>query len=115
MGPDPDARTHKGQPGTPLNWSRPGCLRCDAETARDLLVDLTDIEFIDAVGEDVLSFFGRFGAEFIVPTSYTLDVYERLNLPVVPAGNSHQNTSGISATNDGQCHPGAPDPEKKKI
>src|SRR5246127_2515198 len=45
-----------------------------------LVVDLTDVEFIDAVGEDVLSFFGRFGAEFIAPTSYTLDVCERLQL-----------------------------------
>jgi hypothetical protein len=80
-----------------------------------LVVDLTDVEFIDAAGEDVLSFFGRFGAEFIVPTSYTLDICERLNLSVVPVGNSHRNTSGISATNDGQCLPDAPDPEKKKI
>jgi hypothetical protein len=80
-----------------------------------LVVDLTDVEFIDAVGEDVLSFFGRFGAEFIVPTSYTLDICERLNLPVAPVGNSHQNTSGISATNDGQCLADAADPQKKKI
>jgi hypothetical protein len=80
-----------------------------------LVVDLTDVEFIDAAGEDVLSFFGRFGAEFIVPTSYTLDVCERLNLPVVPAGNSHENTSRISPTNDGQCGPDAPEPEKKKL
>jgi hypothetical protein len=80
-----------------------------------LVVDLTDVEFIDAVGEDVLSFFGRFGAEFIVPTSYTLDICERLNLPVVPVGNSHQKTPGISATNDGQCLAHAADPETKKI
>ena len=60
-----------------------------------LVIDLTDVEFIDAVGEDVLSFFGRFGAEFIVPTSYTLDACERLNLPVVPAGNSHERIARI--------------------
>src|SRR5215469_12146600 len=68
-----------------------------------LLVDLTDVEFVDAVGEDVLSFFGRFGAEFVAPTSYTLDVCERLNLPVVPARNSRENTSSISRINGGQC------------
>jgi hypothetical protein len=87
--------------------------RCAAGTR--LVVDLTEVVFIDAVGEDVLSFFGRFGAQFIVPTSYTLDICERLNLPVVPAGNSHENTSRISTTNDGQCRPGASDPEKKEI
>jgi energy-coupling factor transporter ATP-binding protein EcfA2 len=38
------------------------------------VVDLTDVIFIDSVGEEVLSFFGRSGAEFAAPTSYTLDV-----------------------------------------
>lgn len=56
-----------------------------------LVVDLTDVEFIDAVGENVLSFFGRFGAEFIAPNSYTLDICERLELPVIPQRNSQSN------------------------
>jgi hypothetical protein len=47
-------------------------------------VDLTDVVFIDAVGEEVLSFFGRFGAAFVAPNSYALDVCERLNLCVTP-------------------------------
>jgi hypothetical protein len=56
----------------------------DAESTRTLItrcregmrlvVDLTDVIFIDSVGEEVLSFFGRSGAEFAAPTSYTLDV-----------------------------------------
>ena len=64
----------------------------DAEHARKLtthcphgvklIVDLTDVAFVDSVGEEVLSFFGRLGAEFIAPTSYTLDFCERLHLPV---------------------------------
>jgi hypothetical protein len=45
-----------------------------------LIVDLTDLTFIDSVGEEVLSLFGRFGAEFVAQTSYTLDVCERLHL-----------------------------------
>ncbi len=45
-----------------------------------LVVDLTDITFIDSMGEEVLSFFGQFGAEFAASTSYTLDVCERLHL-----------------------------------
>ncbi len=50
------------------------------------VVDLTDVVFIDAVGEDVLSFFGQLGAEFIAPTSYTLDVCERLQLRLARGG-----------------------------
>lgn len=57
-----------------------------------LIVDLTEVEFIDAVGEDVLSFFGRFGAEFVAPTSYTLDVCERLQLPLARTAGPHANT-----------------------
>ena len=53
-----------------------------------LLVDLTEVEFVDATGEQVLSFLGRFGAEFVAPNSYVLDVCERLNLRVAPNGSS---------------------------
>ena len=53
-----------------------------------LLVDLTEVEFVDATGEQVLSFLGRFGAEFVAPNSYVLDVCERLNLCVAPNGSS---------------------------
>ena len=46
------------------------------------VLDLTDVTFIDSVGEEVLLFFGRFGAEFVAPTSYTLDLCERLDLRI---------------------------------
>ena len=48
-----------------------------------LVVNLNEVTFIDLVGEEVLSFFGRFGAEFVASTSYTLDVCERLDLRLV--------------------------------
>ncbi len=51
-----------------------------------LVVDLTEVTFIDSVGEEVLSFFGRFGAEFIAETSYVLDVCERLRLRLARNG-----------------------------
>lgn len=54
--------------------------RCGTETR--LVVDLTDLMFVDAVGEHVLSFFKRLGAEFVAETSYSLDVCERLRLPL---------------------------------
>ena len=47
-----------------------------------LVVDLTDLTFIDWAGEGVLLFLRRFGAEFIAETSYTLDFCERLCLPL---------------------------------
>ena len=76
----------------------------DAENTRVLItrfrhgmrfvLDLTDVTFIDSIGEEVLSFFGRFGAGFVAPTSYTLDVCERLHLRLARASD----TSGASPT-----------------
>jgi len=81
----------------------------DAESTRTLItrcrdgmrlvVDLTDVTFIDSLGEEVLSFFGRSGAEFAASTSYTLDVCDRLNLRVALDRASDTNTPGISRTN----------------
>jgi hypothetical protein len=63
-----------------------------------LIVDLTEVAFIDNVGEQVLSFLGRLGAVFVAPNSYTLDVCERLNLSVAPNGISPENALGSSHT-----------------
>jgi hypothetical protein len=64
-----------------------------------LFVDLTDVTFIDSAGEEVLSFFGRFGAEFAASTSYTLDICEHLHLRLARDGASDRNKSGASRTN----------------
>jgi anti-anti-sigma regulatory factor len=50
-----------------------------------LFVDMTELTFIDSVGEDVLLFLGRLGAEFIADTSYALDICERLRLRLAAA------------------------------
>jgi hypothetical protein len=63
-----------------------------------LMVDLTEVVFIDNVGEQVLSFLGRLGAVFVAPNSYMLDVCERLNLSVAPNGTSPENALGSSHT-----------------
>jgi hypothetical protein len=68
-----------------------------------LIVDLSEVEFIDALGEEVLSFFGRFGAEFVAPTSYGLDVCQRLHLRVAATTGSDANTPRNSRTSNG--HP----------
>ncbi len=54
-------------------------------TEKRLVVDLTDVTFVDSVGEEVLSFFGRLGAEFIADNVYSRDVCERLELPLARA------------------------------
>jgi len=74
-----------------------------------LVVDLTEIVFIDAVGEEVLSFFGRLGAEFVAPTSYTLDVCQRLYLRLAQTCSPVNSES--SPTDNGQYRPHTP--EKK--
>ena len=53
-----------------------------SHTERKLVVDLTDVTCVDSVGEDVLSLFGRVGAEFIADNAYARDLCERLSLPL---------------------------------
>src|ERR1700690_358426 len=64
-----------------------------------LLVDLTEVVFIDAAGEGVLTFLAQFGAQFVAPNSYALDVCERLNLRVAPNGSSQLTTLGEPPAN----------------
>jgi anti-anti-sigma regulatory factor len=46
-----------------------------------IVVDLTDVMYVDDTGEDVLLLLKRLGAQFIAETSYSRDVCERLDLP----------------------------------
>ena len=97
----------------------------DAENARMLMtrcregvrlvVDLTEVTFIDSVGEEVLSFFGRFGAEFVAQTSYTLDLCERLHLRVARSEGSDGNASGASRSNAGRRRGHARQTENEKV
>ena len=79
----------------------------------NLLVDLTEVVFIDAVGEEVLSFLGQLGAEFVAPNSYALDVCERLNLRVVPNGSSYLNALGEPSANGDPSGPNGSKPRKR--
>ena len=76
-----------------------------------LLVDLTEVVFIDAAGEEVLSFLGMFGAEFVAPNSYVLDVCERLNLRMAPNGSSY--LSAEPPTNGDQSGANRSKPRKR--
>ena len=74
-------------------------MRCHNEWR--LIVDLTEVMFVDAVGEEVLSFLRRFGAEFVADTAYTLDVCERLHLPLA---RKRVSKAQVSNGSDGQEH-----------
>lgn len=54
-----------------------------------LVVNLSEVNFVDAVGEDVLSRFGRLGMKFVAESAYSLDVCERLRLPLVRKSSSN--------------------------
>jgi len=73
--------------------------RCDSKL--ELVVDLTDVMFIDAIGEEVLLFVKRLGARFVAETSYSRDVCERLQLPFIGTHKSYMQMPGNS---DGNGH-----------
>jgi hypothetical protein len=95
----------------------------DAEQTRTLaarvaargkfLVDLTEVVFVDAAGEEVLSFLGRLGAEFVASNSYVLDVCERLNLRVAPNGSSHLSALREPCANGDQSRSNRVKPRKR--
>jgi hypothetical protein len=58
------------------------------------IVDITDLMFVDALGEEVLSFLKRLGAHFLAQTAYSLDACERLHLPLVPKQGSGTLSAG---------------------
>jgi len=60
-----------------------------------LAVDLTELVYVDAIGEGVLSFLARLGAEFVAGTSYTLDVCERLHLPLANRNTTRASRSAV--------------------
>jgi len=45
-----------------------------------MLVDLTEVTFVDPLGEQVLLWLSRFGAKFVAVNVYTRAVCERLQL-----------------------------------
>ncbi len=88
-------------------------LAADVAERGKLLVDLTEVVFVDATGEEALSFFGQFGAQFVAPNSYLLDVCERLNLHVVSNGRASADESGAPGANGDQLRPSRFKPRKR--
>jgi len=73
--------------------------RCDSKL--ELVVDLTDVMFIDALGEEVLLFVKRLGAQFVAETSYSRDICERLHLPLI---GKHTSKMQVAGKSDGDGH-----------
>jgi hypothetical protein len=47
-----------------------------------LVVDLTEVTFVDWAGEEALTWLSQIGAKFIAKGCYALDVCDRLRLPL---------------------------------
>ena len=73
--------------------------RCDSKL--ELVVDLTEVMFVDAIGEEVLLFVRKLGAQFVAETSYSRDVCERLQLPFIGKRTSHMQ---VPSNSDGDGH-----------
>ena len=67
-----------------------GALMTSSYVATRVVVDLTEITFVDSIGETVLSLLGRLGAKFVAETAYASDVCERLQLPLASNGNAQK-------------------------
>lgn len=65
-----------------------------SNTEMRLVVDITELMFVDGIGEEVLSLLKRFGAQFLAETAYSLDVCERLHLPPEPKQGSGTPSTG---------------------
>jgi hypothetical protein len=81
-------------------------LATQCETELKLVVVLTEVMFLDSVGEEVLSLFKRLGAQFVSETAYSGDVCQRLQLPLLRPDESHKHAlrrpdgDGHRATSD---------------
>src|SRR3984957_18523140 len=49
-----------------------------------LVVNLSEVTFVDVTGEEILLWLARIGGEFVAENCYPLHVCERLHLPMAP-------------------------------
>ena len=54
----------------------------DSPLSSKLVVDLSEVNYVDAVGEEVLLWFKEIGVTFSAESAYSSDVCERLQLPI---------------------------------
>jgi hypothetical protein len=77
---------------------------------KGLIVDLTEISFVDCVGEQLLKWLGSLGAEFVAISIYALDLCERLDLPLLvlarPKQRSRNMSEKVSSVHSEEVEPG---------
>jgi hypothetical protein len=56
------------------------CLVTNDVVPKGLIVDLTEVSYVDSVGEQLLKWLGSVGAAFVAGNVYTVGVCERLRL-----------------------------------
>jgi len=49
---------------------------------KGLIVDLTEVSYVDAIGEQVLTWLRSIGAKFVAEAVYATAICKRLNLPI---------------------------------
>ena len=78
------------------------CLVTKDVLPKGLIVDLTEVSYVDSAGERLLSWLGSVGAVFVASGVYTPAVCERLGLSLVRtmSARRHGNNEGRSPIRD---------------
>jgi hypothetical protein len=77
----------------------------DSKLPSKLIVDLSEVNFVDAVGEEVLLWFKDIGLTFIAESAYSCDVCERLQLPIESERPSPQHRRNGTRGRAQRCRP----------
>ena len=70
-----------------------------------MVVDLSEVSFVDAIGEEVLVWFKQIGLTFIAESAYSRDVCERLQLPIESERQSRQHRRNGTRRRAQGCRP----------
>ena len=70
-------------------------LRC--KDPHRLVVDLSDVTFIDNIGEEVLSWLSHIRTRFIAQGFYGLSICERLHLPILKDNGSRRRLREVAS------------------
>ncbi len=62
--------------------ARTALLAC-CKVPQRLIVDLSEVIFVDSSGEELLVWLGKIGGQFFAESCYPVNVCERLHLPIV--------------------------------
>jgi len=72
------------------------CLVTKDVLPKDLIVDLTEVSYVDSVGEQLLKWLASAGAVFIGGSVYALAVCDRLRLPLMQRISERRKRHGSS-------------------